>query len=296
MAMQTISTYPASRPFLTLLLFCLLAVPRAQADEPASAPQPAPAKAAGDPFAEGPDNTAAEKKSNDSSADRTQKPVSKPACNQSDNRLDSRSSTFMRGQKDSPIEILSSTEIQILDALEQPASYQFIEEPLQDVVIDLKDLHGIEIQLDEKALVDAGIAQDTPIVLTSRSKIPLRSLLSLLRRKYGLYYLIQDDMLLITTKDEAESEENLVRKVYPVGDLVETDDEDEDSDYGSLVRAIITTIDGNTWDESGGAGTVVRVESSKCLVIAQTRDVHDRVQELLRALRIARKIAAGDHE
>jgi hypothetical protein len=169
-------------------------------------------------------------------------------------------------------------------------------------------------------------------------------------------------MLLITTKDVAESEENLVRMVYPVGDLVT--DEDDDTDYGSVVRAIVTTIDSSTWRTyarpsrgarsvaptapnavpsvgpqtelphsstlhqiaggfggmgggmmgagsggigliadspgcaAGGPGTVVVVESSQCLVIAQTREVHEKVRDLLKSLRVARKIAddAADDE
>ena len=61
---------------------------------------------------------------------------------------------------------------------------------------------------------------DTPITLPRIKGMAFHSVLSLLRKKYGLYYLVQDDMMLWTTKEVAESEENLVRKVYPVGDLV----------------------------------------------------------------------------
>ena len=111
-------------------------------------------------------------------------------------------------------------EKKIRDSLGEPTSIEFVEEPLADVVNDLKDLHDIEIQLDDKALDDAGVPRDTPITLPRIKGISFRSVLGLLRKKYGLYYLIQDDMLLITSKDVAESEDNLVRKVYPVGDLV----------------------------------------------------------------------------
>ena len=111
-------------------------------------------------------------------------------------------------------------EQKIREALGKPTSIEFVEEPLQDVVNDLKDLHDIEIQLDDKALDDAGILRDTAITLPRIKGISFRSVLGLLRKKYGLHYLIQDDMLLVTSKDVAEAEENLVRKVYPVGDLV----------------------------------------------------------------------------
>jgi hypothetical protein len=164
--------------------------------------------------------------------------------------------------------------------------------------------------------------------------------LGLLRRKYGLYYLIQGGMLLLTSQDEVEAEKNLVRMVYPVGDLVT--DEDGEEDYDSLINAITKTVEPSMWRElqrvrqvvpiaafqvispassyvsapaaqppstppanatnqsggmggmvggAGGPGTVVVVENSQSLVIAQTRDVHAKIQDLLRSLRIARKIA-----
>ncbi len=277
--------------------------------------------------------------------------------------VDSQGATGRSNLKDAPIEILSNSERNILLELDKPTSIEFVEEPLADVVNDLKDQHGIEIQLDDKALDDAGIPRDTPITLPRMNNLPLRSVLGLLRRKYGVHYLVQADMLLITSKDLAESEENLVRMVYPVGDLVT--DADDDTDYGSVVKAIVTTIDSSTWRTyprasrgarpvtptapnavpsvgpqselphcgtlhqiaggfggmgagiggmggtvgigliadspgcaAGGPGTVVVVESSQSLVIAQTREVHEKVRDLLKSLRVARKIAddAADDE
>lgn len=36
-------------------------------------------------------------------------------------------------------------------ALEEPTNFEFVETPLTDVIDYLKDLHGIEIQIDHKA-------------------------------------------------------------------------------------------------------------------------------------------------
>ncbi len=128
----------------------------------------------------------------------------------------------LRRQKYRSVDLKKFTpaEKKIKTALDTPLTIEIVEEPLQDVVNDLKDLLDIEITLDDKALDDAAMSGDTPITLPRIKGMPFRSLLSLLRKKYGLYYLIQDDMMLMTTKEVAESEENLVRKVYPVGDLV----------------------------------------------------------------------------
>ena len=47
--------------------------------------------------------------------------------------------------------------------LDENTNFEFIETPLRDVVEYLKDLHEIEIQVDQKALDDWGIGTETPI-------------------------------------------------------------------------------------------------------------------------------------
>jgi hypothetical protein len=111
-----------------------------------------------------------------------------------------------------------SAEQKIYDALDGTVqNLNFTETPLRDVIAQLKDSQGIPIQLDMKALEDAGIDLDTPVT-KDLSGISLRSSLRLLLGDIDLTYLIKDEVLLITTKEKAG--ENLVIKVYPVADLV----------------------------------------------------------------------------
>ncbi len=51
----------------------------------------------------------------------------------------------------------------ITQALKEPTSYDFTEVSLRDAVEYLKDLHGIEIQFDAKALEASGIDLETPV-------------------------------------------------------------------------------------------------------------------------------------
>ena len=94
---------------------------------------------------------------------------------------------------------------------------EFIETPLSDVIDFLKDHHHIEIQLDNKALSDVGIGSDTPVTKNLKG-ISLRSALNLLLRDLNLTWTIQNEVLLITTPEEAENQ--LITKVYDVSDLV----------------------------------------------------------------------------
>ncbi len=125
----------------------------------------------------------------------------------------------LRRKKYASVDLKKSggAEEEIREALDENTSFEFIETPLNDVVDYLKDLHGIEIQIDQSALDDVGIGTDTPITRSLRG-ISLRSALRLMLRELDLTYVIRDEVLLITTAEEVES--HLTTKVYPVADLV----------------------------------------------------------------------------
>jgi hypothetical protein len=113
-----------------------------------------------------------------------------------------------------------SAEEKILNALDDDTTLDFIEAPLQQVIAYLADLHGINMEANWRLLdTDEGITTETPVTRNLKG-ISLRSALRLLLRDLSdtLTYVIRDEVLLITTLDDAESE--LVTKVYPVGDLV----------------------------------------------------------------------------
>ena len=110
-----------------------------------------------------------------------------------------------------------SAEQSIFQALDDDTSLQFLDSPLEEVVLFLEDQHDIQIELDTRALDDVGIGTDVPISKNLKG-ISLRSALRLMLRDLDLTYVIRDEVLLITTPEEAESK--LITKVYPVGDLV----------------------------------------------------------------------------
>ncbi len=110
-----------------------------------------------------------------------------------------------------------TAEEKIFKALDDDTRLEFIDTPLDQVIEFLKDAHDINIELDTKALDDVGLGTDAPITRNLKG-ISLRSALRLMLKEMELTYVIRDEVLMITTPEEAESE--LVTKVYPVGDLV----------------------------------------------------------------------------
>ncbi len=191
----------------------------------------------------------------------------------------------------------SEAEQRIADAFEMNASFEFVETPLIGVAMAIQEKLGgdVEIQLDNRALQDAGIRDDSPVTRKIKD-LPVRTALQLILNEYDLTYLLREEMILITSQDKAETE--LITRTYPVGDLIPLmpvqsisggGREKARSGYETLIEAITTTVRQDTWQEVGGPGTIVPVSVSHSLVISQTSDVHEAVLELLRALRAAKQ-------
>ncbi len=114
-------------------------------------------------------------------------------------------------RKDSP------NEQRIQQALKDTTEVQFTDQPLKDALEYLEDLHKIEIWIDQPALADAGISTDQQVNLVM-SGITLRSALRLLLEPLQLTYVIEDEVMKITTQEKAD--EKMSTRVYPVADLV----------------------------------------------------------------------------
>lgn len=110
-----------------------------------------------------------------------------------------------------------SAEQRIATALQGETDFSYLDTPLRDVLDDIQLRHDIPIIIDASALEDYGVGTDTPVTMELNG-ITLKSALRLMLSDLDLTYIIQDEVMQITTVEEAESK--LITKVYPVGDLV----------------------------------------------------------------------------
>ena len=111
-------------------------------------------------------------------------------------------------------------------------------------------------------------------------------------KKLNLTYIVLDEVLLITTPEDAENQ--LETKVYDVADLVACRDDHDIpwDDYDTLIDIITSTLKPTTWDEVGGPGSIqgATLGTAKILVVSETRDVHEDIVDLLTKIReIAKK-------
>jgi hypothetical protein len=186
-----------------------------------------------------------------------------------------------------------AAEAAIEKALATTTELDVDEARLQDVIDYLKSLHGIEIQLDKAILADVSINADTPVTINVRGislKSALKQMLGTMRPE--LTYMIRDEMLLITTPDIVE--ENLITKVYDVADLVVCRDERDVlwDDYDTLIDTIVTANPPTRWDYVSWPGSITGATfgPAKVLVVHQTRDIHERIADLLAKIReVAKK-------
>lgn len=109
-----------------------------------------------------------------------------------------------RSHKGADLKQGNPPEAKISAALDDPTELEFVDQPLSDVVQYLKERHQLEIQLDNRALKDKHIGADTPVTFNITGTT-LRSALRLMLRELDLTYVLRDEVLLITTKEEAEN-------------------------------------------------------------------------------------------
>ncbi len=116
----------------------------------------------------------------------------------------------------------SKAEERIQAALRSPLKRRLDYEPeqLNTIMDDLEEDYNIPIVFDKSALDDVAISPDSEVNV-NLDNVSLRSALNIIFKEpelQDLTYVIDDEVLLITTEDKAN--ETLKVKVYPVADLV----------------------------------------------------------------------------
>ncbi|BBO30899.1 STN domain-containing protein [Lacipirellula parvula] len=165
-----------------------------------------------------------------------------------------------------------------------------VEAPLNQILMVIAEDYDIPIIFDAAAL-DAVAASPEVEVSIEINNVSLRSALDLILKNAGedLTYIIDKEVLFITTQEEAEK--RLEVRVYVVGDLVREASSlvwNEDDGFDSLINAIISTVERESWLENGTGEGEIQPLSPGMLVVAQTRRVHEQIGDLLQQIREAK--------
>lgn len=112
----------------------------------------------------------------------------------------------------------SEKELEIERKLKTPVSFQFQDKPLSEALDQLTTQADINLHLDPQGLAEEGITSSTPVSLSVRNEIMLKSALNLILEPLHLSYVIKDEVLKITSEQLRDGEVYSVS--YPVADLV----------------------------------------------------------------------------
>ena len=187
----------------------------------------------------------------------------------------------------------------ILDQrLKTPLKYDG--EQLDIVLMAISEEYDIPIVFDKAALDEVAISPESEISINLRS-LSLRSTLNLMLKEPGLEdlcYIINDEVLLITTKERAD--EALLTQVYRVDDLETANRVPQPmgasawADFSPIVDVVTSCVERDAWRENGTGEGEIRLVKPGMLVITQTRRVHHQVEMLFDQLRQKRREIMAD--
>jgi hypothetical protein len=177
--------------------------------------------------------------------------------------------------------------------LDQPlkSPLEFSETPLSSILAFLGDEYDLPIHSDEMALEAVAQSSETEVTLNVHGELSLRSALNLLfMRVPDVTYLVDDEVLLITTEDEAQT--RLEVRLYQVDDLGTLTKSERPrggavswAEYDSLMGVITDCIEPDSWTESGNGEGEIRFLKPGMYVVMQTRRVHRKIEKLLGEIR-----------
>jgi general secretion pathway protein D len=113
---------------------------------------------------------------------------------------------------------LSAAEQIIQQKLNSEVSVQYENRALSDILNELQAVTGVPMVIDERALSAIRVTAETPVTLQLPNSIKLKSALNLMLNKMELTYVIENDVLSITSMDAKRSK--VYPKTYRVTDLV----------------------------------------------------------------------------
>lgn len=167
-----------------------------------------------------------------------------------------------------------SSKERILKELGRQTSINFFDIPLSEAINQLEAMHKIPIEMDARqVLTDAGVDIETP-VSRQLEGITLESALKLILRDLNLTYVIKDEVLLITTPENAETE--FIIRIYRI-------DREWPATPDQFVTMITKIVAPNTWETGDYEGGAIH-PIGHALVVRQTREVHEEIEDLIAQL------------
>jgi hypothetical protein len=176
----------------------------------------------------------------------------------------------------------------LLQKLERPVSLSERTWTLQAVLDSIEQQIFMEIAEDVSALREYGIEPELELIDIPSycRRLPARTVLDFFMLEVGLVWVLEQERVLITTADQAESK--MIVRQFDVTDLVisaATDDGRFEVEY--FLDLIPFTIEPDAWESWGGPGIInaETVNGRSILKIQQYQSVFEQIEDVLTELR-----------
>jgi hypothetical protein len=194
-------------------------------------------------------------------------------------------------------------------ALEKRIILQFENISFEAAVRQVAGQLGVAVWLDPEGLEEADVARDQ-LVSLQLPPVRARNALKILLEPLHLKTVVRDGVLKITSEEKAS--EALETRVYNVRDLVEIQSNRAGKpataltpvpvpqgtkvvlkergtityqDFDTLIDLITSTVQPDSWTDNGGQGSISGFPRGSLLVVSQTEDIQEELQQLLNMLR-----------
>ncbi|MCA9260182.1 MAG: hypothetical protein KDA61_13315 [Planctomycetales bacterium] len=156
---------------------------------------------------------------------------------------------------------------------------EFTQAPLSEVLMVISDQFSLSIVFDRAALEAVAISPECEVDV-NLSAISLRSTLELLLRQVeGLTFIVDQEVLLITTEEVAQ--QRLTVRLYDLAELLNGDSQLRREDVEQLITSV---VEHDSWAcNQTGLGRLVMLPSD-VMVASATEAVHREIANLLASL------------
>ncbi|MDB5392196.1 MAG: hypothetical protein JWM11_7842, partial [Planctomycetaceae bacterium] len=172
----------------------------------------------------------------------------------------------------------------IVRHLETTVSQYVKDEPLRNLMHQLLDRSNIQWHFDKNGLEEAD-ASETVSVTCNIANLKLGSALKTVLNPLKLDYVVDGDLLRITSVRQAALGPNLV-VAYPVSDLSRGGDQLE-----ALSELIRDATAPGSWRENDGK--IDHNSTMQIIFVRQTQNVHDEIYDFISLLRLAKQSESG---
>ena len=141
--------------------------------------------------------------------------------------------------------------------LDKPLSVDFKDASFYEVLDSLREKGDVNISIDDASLTESGsgLSYANITVTEKLNNISLKSVLGIVLEKARLTYIIEDDVIKVTTKERAKG--RLFTKVFSVMDLVTPIPDFALADHQSIAKAYQKTSSPMpAWQNNGAGGSV----------------------------------------